>query len=303
MSGNRFPCSGSCCLAFARGDGPTSGKCGAIRASARRLNVPNSGRQIGGGGFFVNATALFTRSLADGADSAIAKGRSIRRVSAPNPDRIVRSATLHEPGDCLRPAKGSRFMASPARSSPAHSAHLRARRHSFLRTDRRLRAQDSDPVVARANGVDIRQSDLALAEDEVGASMPQQWARTRNAITSSPIWPMLSCLSQAAEQQKLGDRDDVKHRIALRAQQGADGNAAAGRRQGRDDRRCDAQGLRRSRQTDAATSRRCTRAISWFRPRTRPRRSKLELKKGADFATLAKEKSKDPGAAEGGDLG
>jgi peptidyl-prolyl cis-trans isomerase C len=28
-----------------------------------------------------------------------------------------------------------------------------------------------------------------------------------------------------------------------------------------------------------------------------------QLKKGADFATLAKEKSKDPGAADGGDLG
>jgi len=28
-----------------------------------------------------------------------------------------------------------------------------------------------------------------------------------------------------------------------------------------------------------------------------------DLKKGADFATLAKEKSKDPGAADGGDLG
>ena len=31
--------------------------------------------------------------------------------------------------------------------------------------------------------------------------------------------------------------------------------------------------------------------------------SKAQLKKGTDFATLAKEKSKDPGAAEGGDLG
>ena len=33
------------------------------------------------------------------------------------------------------------------------------------------------------------------------------------------------------------------------------------------------------------------------------RRSLAQLKSGADFATLAKEKSKDPGAAEGGDLG
>ena len=44
-------------------------------------------------------------------------------------------------------------------------------------------------------------------------------------------------------------------------------------------------------------------ATSWCRPRKRPRRSRTNSKKGADFAELAKKKSKDPGAADGGDLG
>ena len=34
------------------------------------------------------------------------------------------------------------------------------------------RAADEDPVVARVNGVDIRQSDLAFAEEEIGGNMP-----------------------------------------------------------------------------------------------------------------------------------
>ena len=36
-----------------------------------------------------------------------------------------------------------------------------------------LRAQDADPVVARANGVDIHQSDLNFAEEEMGGNLPQ----------------------------------------------------------------------------------------------------------------------------------
>ena len=35
------------------------------------------------------------------------------------------------------------------------------------------RAQDDNPVVARANGVDIHLSDLAFAEEEIGSNMPQ----------------------------------------------------------------------------------------------------------------------------------
>ena len=34
------------------------------------------------------------------------------------------------------------------------------------------RAQDTDTVIARVNGVDIRQSDLTYAEDEIGSNMP-----------------------------------------------------------------------------------------------------------------------------------
>ena len=35
-----------------------------------------------------------------------------------------------------------------------------------------LRAQDKDPLVAKVNGVEIHQSDLAVAEDEAGQLPP-----------------------------------------------------------------------------------------------------------------------------------
>ncbi len=48
-------------------------------------------------------------------------------------------------------------------------------------------ADDADPVVARANGVDIRQSDLTFAETESAATYPR-CRRSKNANTSSPTW-------------------------------------------------------------------------------------------------------------------
>ncbi len=35
-------------------------------------------------------------------------------------------------------------------------------------------AADADPVLARVNGVEIRKSDLTIAEDELGGSLPPQ---------------------------------------------------------------------------------------------------------------------------------
>jgi len=163
------------------------------------------------------------------------------------------------------------------------------------------RAQESDPVVARANGVDIRQSDLALAEDEVGASMPQMPPDQKHEYLITYLADII-VLSQAADQQKLGDRDDVKHRIAFERSKvlmetllDDAGKAAV---------------------TDDAMHKVYDDAVKQMAPEqevharhilvaTEDEAKDIEaqLKKGADFATLAKEKSKDPGAAEGGDLG
>jgi peptidyl-prolyl cis-trans isomerase C len=163
-------------------------------------------------------------------------------------------------------------------------------------------AQDSDPVVARANGVDIRQSDLALAEDEVGSSIPQQLGPDQKRDYLITYLADVVVLAQAADQQKLGDRDDVKHRILLERNkvlmemllQDA-GKAAA---------------------TDDAMHKVYDDAVKQMGneqevharhilvpTEDEAKAIEAELKKGADFATLAKEKSKDPGAAEGGDLG
>lgn len=163
-------------------------------------------------------------------------------------------------------------------------------------------AQDSDKVVARVNGVDIRQSDLALATDEVGASMPQQMAPDQKREYLITYLSDVIIVAQAAEKQKLGDRDDVQHRIAfernkvlMEALLQDTGKAAS---------------------TDAAMHKVYDEAVKQMPPEEEVHARHIlvpteaeakeiedELKKGADFATLAKAKSKDPGAADGGDLG
>ncbi len=164
-----------------------------------------------------------------------------------------------------------------------------------------LRAQPADPVVARANGVDIRESDLALAEDEVGSSIPQMSPAQRHDYLITYLTDVV-VLAQAAQQQKVGDRDDVKHRIEfarnkvlMEALLQDVGQAAV---------------------SDDAMHKVYDEAIKQMPPEQEVRARHIlvatedeakaiaaQLKNGADFAALAKEKSKDPGAAEGGDLG
>jgi peptidyl-prolyl cis-trans isomerase C len=161
--------------------------------------------------------------------------------------------------------------------------------------------QGSDPVIARANGVEIRQSDLALAAEEIGTNMPQMPPDQKRQYLVTYLADIV-VLAQAAEQQKLPDNDDVKHRIQFERNKvlmetllQKAGEAA---------------------QTDDAMHKVYDDAIKQMPPEEEiharhilvptedeAKAIEADLKKGADFATLAKEKSKDPGAADGGDLG
>jgi len=75
-------------------------------------------------------------------------------------------------------------------------------------------AQAPDPVIARVNGVEIHQSDLTLAEDDVGQNLPQGGEQAKRDYLVSYLSDMI-LLAQAAEERRLQDDPDFKRRAAL----------------------------------------------------------------------------------------
>ncbi len=163
------------------------------------------------------------------------------------------------------------------------------------------RAQDDNPVVARANGVDIHLSDLAFAEEEIGSNMPQMPPDQKRDYLITYLTDVI-IVSQAAEKQKLNERDDVRSRLTF------DHNRVLMEAM--------LQGAGKAALTDDALHKVYDEAVKQMGneeevharhilvpTEDEAKAIEAELKKGTDFATLAKEKSKDPGAADGGDLG
>jgi peptidyl-prolyl cis-trans isomerase C len=161
----------------------------------------------------------------------------------------------------------------------------------------------NDPVVAKVNGTEIRQSDLTAAEEDIGPNLPptmQGDAKRDYLITY--VTDMI-ILAKAAEARKLGDGADFKRKVdiarnklLMEALLGAEAKAAV---------------------TEAAMKKvyeEATKAIGEEKE-VRARHVLVEkedeakailadLKKGGDFIVIAKEKSKDPGSKDnGGDLG
>ncbi len=104
------------------------------------------------------------------------------------------------------------------------------------------RADDANPVLAKVNGSEIRQSDMALAEEELGPSLAQMDPATKHENLLAFLIDM-KIVSKAAEEKKVEDNDDFKKRLAFRAQPALDGQPAGVRRQGRDHRRGHEEGL------------------------------------------------------------
>src|SRR6202158_1817466 len=77
-----------------------------------------------------------------------------------------------------------------------------------------LRAQDANPVLAKVNGTEIRQSDVALAEEELGPSLAQMDPATKKDNVLSFLIDM-KIVAKAAEDKKIADREDFKTRLAF----------------------------------------------------------------------------------------
>jgi peptidyl-prolyl cis-trans isomerase C len=164
-----------------------------------------------------------------------------------------------------------------------------------------VRAEDANPVLAKVNGAEIRQSDMALAEEELGPSLAQMDPATKRENVLSFLIDM-KIVAKAAEDKKIEDRDDFKARLAFARNRLLMDNllAVEGKAATTDE-------AMKKVYEDAAKQISGEQEVHarhiLVETEDEAKAIEEELKKGADFAELAKKKSKDPGASDGGDLG
>jgi peptidyl-prolyl cis-trans isomerase C len=165
----------------------------------------------------------------------------------------------------------------------------------------RGRAQ-SDPVVAKVNGAEIHESDLASAEQDIGQNLPPLQPEAKHDYLITYVSDMM-LVAKAAEDKKLADTEDFKRKLAL-ARSKLLMEALL-------------QNEAKTAVTDAALRKVYDDAIKQIgeEKEVKARHILVEtednakailasLKAGSNFDAIAKEKSKDPGSKEnGGDLG
>jgi len=162
-------------------------------------------------------------------------------------------------------------------------------------------ARADDPVLAKVNGAEIRQSDVTLAEEELAPSLAQMDPATKKDNVLSFLID-LRIVAKAAEDKKLENTEDFKKRLAFTRSRLLMDNllATEGKAATTDD-------AMKKVYEDASKQITGEQEVHarhiLVESEDDAKAVKAELDKGADFAELAKKKSKDPGASDGGDLG
>src|SRR5258708_7334670 len=77
-----------------------------------------------------------------------------------------------------------------------------------------VRAEEANPVLAKVNGSEIRQSDVALAEAELGPSLAQMDPATKKDNVL-PFLIDMKIVAKAAEDKKVENNEDFKKRLAF----------------------------------------------------------------------------------------
>src|SRR5260221_737603 len=163
------------------------------------------------------------------------------------------------------------------------------------------RAKDANPVLAEVKGAEIRQSDVALGDEELGPSLAQMDPGTKKENVLAFLIDM-KIVAKAAEDKKVENNEEFKKRLAFTRNRllmdsllATEGKAATtdeamkkvyedASKQITGEQEVHARHILVETEDDA-------KAVA------------EELKNATDFAELAKKKSKDPGASDGGDLG
>ncbi|MEX0591104.1 MAG: peptidylprolyl isomerase [Xanthobacteraceae bacterium] len=158
-----------------------------------------------------------------------------------------------------------------------------------------------DAVVARVDGTEIRQSDLALAEGDIGSNLPPAAPQARREALLSYLID-IAMLANAAEAKKIDQAPGFDRRLAFARQKvlmeallGQESKEAA---------------------NETAMKNLYDESVKKTKPEEEVRARHIlveseeiakevlgKLKAGGDFAELAKAESKDSGASDGGDLG
>ncbi len=175
-----------------------------------------------------------------------------------------------------------------------------------------LNAQDKDPLVAKVGGVEVHQSDLAVAEEEAGQIPPMSPEAKQDYLVQFVADMIL--VSKAAEDKKFGDSTEFKRKVdfarkkllmeGLLQSVGKEALSDAAMHKVYDEA---VKQIGEEKEVHA-------RHILFRTPAGDEKASKeaedklkaviVRLKKGEDFAKVAAEATEDPsGKANGGDLG